>query len=900
MTFRAARATFALLVGAGLMLTLAPAATASGAHGGSLGLTSPSGVSPGSALLPSALQAPWAARAGYSAAYASEVPGAGLAPGNLAVSLQLWPSTATFFKTPDPGARGLTVNTLADRYGLSPTAYAALESYFTTRGLSVVHAWPDRLALTVSGPAGSVGSAFGTRVLQGAFDGRTVTFPATVPTLPAPFASEVASVSGLTYGFSKFTIPYAPASVPATFGARHPLVGPTRSTDFVTPSAARLIYDLSGLYNVSGSPRYANGTGIALLLWGWGYDPADIQAFFGSYYPAQFPSIRFSDVPVDGAPAASAAALNDPSMAPLELTLDLEWAGSMAPGATLYAVHAPDGPANNNYSPTDAALEDALNTAVNGLSAVTAVSMSFGTPDGSDASFQAAFSLQFAKAANRGITLLAASGDNAGDAKTTCTGGPSAQFPAASPDVLAVGGTAPLLSENPLGQIDGLSSEPAWNDSGGGYSTTYPAPSWQLVGSAAQPIGAHGFRGIPDVAGASNRNFFFYGGQTRAGQGTSFSTPLWAGLVAEMDAISGDRLGFVSPRAYVLGAAEANGTAGPGLVDITSGGNCLGPAVAGWDQVTGWGSPRAKTLYLDLVSTFVNVSLVATPSPLLPGGTLTVTVRVLNLTSGRPISVLPVQFSLAAVNGYTGPCGGSLATAAASTNGSGYAVANLGLPDCYFGSHASVSAVVETNGFFGGNTTNVAVNLESLAGFLAALHVYPYNVIGFAIILLVAIGIAYGIGEYRHKRARARAARARAAVIRTAPPPPRAAPVARPAPVRTLERLAPRVGAPTPAASRGAGASVSASASETFPSISPPPLPPSSPVGSIDDTDVEPEASADPTAPVTIPDHVLDPPAPPPGLDLAHGTFACPVCHAVLPEGASVCPNCGSSLDGGT
>ncbi|MCI4350295.1 MAG: S53 family peptidase [Thermoplasmata archaeon] len=901
MKLRALRPALVILLAAATIANSAPFALAAGPHERARGVSSPSAMSPDAAAIPAALLSPWAARAGYSPAYAAEVAGAGPASGNLTVSLQLWPSTTSFFRTPAPGAPGLSVGSLADRYGLSPAAYSSLVAYFTHRGLAVLHAWPDRLGLTVSGPAAAMGTAFGTQVLQGSFEGRTVTFPASVPTLPGPFATEVAAVSGLTYGFSRFTIPFATAALPAGFGVHPAITTPSRSTDFVTPAGARLVYDLNGLYNVSGTPKYATGIGIALLLWGWGYDPADIQGFFGTYYPSQFPAVQYSDVAVDGAPAASAQALNDPSNAPLELTLDIEWAGSMAPGANLYAVHGPDGPANNNYSPTDATLEDALNTAVNGLSGVRAISMSFGTPDSSDASFQAAFSLQFAKAANRGITLLAASGDNAGDAKTSCTGGPSPQFPAASPDVLAVGGTAPILTADPLGQVTGLSSEPAWNDSGGGYSATYPAPSWQLVGSAAGPIGAHGFRGIPDVAGPSNRNFFYYGGQARAGQGTSFATPMWAGLVTEMDAVSGDKLGFVSPRVYVLGAAEANGTAGAGLVDITSGANCLGNAVTGWDQVTGWGSPRAKTLYLDLVSTFVNVSLVATPAPVLPGGALTVTVLVLNLTSGRPISTLPVQFALAASNGYTGPCGGSLATAVAPTNASGFAVATLGLPGCYFGSHATVSALVQTNGFFGSNSTSVAVNLESLAGFLAALHVYPYNVIGFVIILLVAVGIAYAIGEFRHKRARARATRARAAA---APPVRRAAPPAvRPAPPKPAA-VVPLASKPAPSSSispmtaTGAGTTPgplggsSSTMADPIPTSVPPPDPP--PLS--EETDVEPDLPTDDPVPSTVPDHVLDPSGPAPAPLPSSGAFACPVCHAIHPVGTSICSVCGTAL----
>ncbi|HZY70820.1 MAG TPA: protease pro-enzyme activation domain-containing protein [Thermoplasmata archaeon] len=852
---------------------------------------SPAGAHPspptvsGTGALPAALRAPWALRAGYSAAFPAETLDPVAASGTVSVHLELMPKDVSMFLARSAPSSRLSLGEIADRYGATPSDYSALGRYFTTFGLSVGPSSPDRLSLSVSGTAPEMGRAFSTTLEAGTYDGRAVQFPESTPSLPAPLAAEVSSVTGLSSGFSRFTIPYAPAPAalpPETI----PAVVPSRSSAFATPSAVRLGYDLNGLYNASGSARYPTGYGIALLLWGWGYDPSDLNTFFGTYYPSQFPVPNVTAIPVDGAPRPSANAVNDPSQAPLELTLDLEWAASTAPGASLYAVYAPDGQMQNNYSPTDVTMEDALSTAVRGnyTPAIDAISMSFGTPDGSDAAFQAAFTSLFAEAGSRGITLLSASGDNGGTSKASCGGTTDPQFPAASPYVIAVGGTAPIFAVDALGQVTGIQSEPAWNLSGGGYSVTYTAPSWQLVGSARAPIAADGFRGIPDVSGPAGRDFVYFGGASRAGMGTSFASPIWAGLVVSMDAAQGRAVGFVTDRLYAVGAAESNGTTANGIVDITSGANCLGPAGSGWDTATGWGSPRAATLYLDLVSTYVNVTLSVSPSSVLPGGQVTAMVAVANATSGGGIGGLPVQVSLAASAGYAGPCGGALATTTLTTNASGGGSTTLSVPSCYFGSHAQVTAVVESNGYFGQTTTSVNVNLDSLAGFLAALRVFPYNVIGFALIIGAAVGIAYWVGR-RRPQARPGPAYPPRSANSAAPPARSPSSAPRPSPAASTVRAVPVSDRPS---------SIPAASASDW-SRYRPPAPASAPsrTSTEEPMDVEPELGDRAPGPAVVPDHVLDPPAAPSPLEGGSAPNGCATCGHPIPSGATVCPGCG-------
>jgi kumamolisin len=684
------------------------------------------------------------ASTGYSPTLLQHLSNPTVSIGSSTVVVTFRPSDPRLFDAPVSGARALTVAQIGGEFGLSPSAYGAAEQYFLSQGLRIEHSGEDRLSITVEGPADAIDRAFSTTLVEGSYEGRAVSLPARAPALPATLESEVAGVTGLSSGFDQFTLPLQTAG---TSGATVPSQG---SNDLVTPSVARQIYSASTLYNASGTSHFATGENIVLLLWGDGYNPTDLSTFYSRYYPAgQFPAITLDSDPIDGAPAPSPQAVDDPSGAPEELTLDLEWSGSLAPGATLTAVYAPDGPSSDSYSPTDASMADALHAAVTGVPGVDAISMSFGTAESTASGLEAAWTTDLAEAAQEQITLLAATGDTGGDTSVTggCSGTVQADYPATDPGVIAVGGTDPILARNVVGTVTGISSESAWADSGGGFSSDFAAPSWQLVGSAASPIhAAGGFRGTPDVSASAADNFVYYDGQQQTGAGTSFATPLWAGLVAEMDALHGSPLGFLTPRLYYVGASEPNRTVANGLVDVTTGSNCLGPATRGWDTSTGWGSPRALLLYADLTSTFVNLSVDATPSPVGPGGTLTVVAHLANSSTGGAIAGVTVVATVTADTTF-GPCVGTFGSSAATTNKTGDISVPISIPACYLGTRAVVSVAVRSSGLFGSNQTTVGVNLLGFLGFLGPATTYPTDLVVYVLIMAAAIALGYVLGR---------------------------------------------------------------------------------------------------------------------------------------------------------
>jgi subtilase family serine protease len=208
----------------------------------------------------------------------------------------------------------------------------------------------------------------------------------------------------------------------------------------------------------------------------------------------------------------------------------------------------------------------------------------------------------------QGITFFAASGDQGAsdftDMKSTkLAPNPTTGFLADNPWVTSVGGTS-LLSKGPNPQ------EVAWSSSGGGFSAFYPIPSYQQVLPASVRGLFKNHRGVPDVAADADPSTalanYVHGRWAMIG-GTSASTPVWAAVGAIANQLAGHPLGFINPGLYKMGTSNIYTQA---FHDITVGDNSISDgsvnvkgytAVAGWDAVTGFGSPNAAVLLPALI-----------------------------------------------------------------------------------------------------------------------------------------------------------------------------------------------------------------------------------------------------------------------------------------------------------
>jgi kumamolisin len=247
---------------------------------------------------------------------------------------------------------------------------------------------------------------------------------------------------------------------------------------------------------------------------------------------------------------------------------------------------------------TDAGFLDAIAEATHASPTPTAMSISWGqSEDQWTAQARTAMDQALADAAALGVTVTVAAGDNGSSDATTGTA-PHVDFPAASPHVLACGGTSLTLTASGT-----ISSETVWNDgtsggaTGGGVSDTFALPSWQTGAGVPVRLGtSKSGRGVPDVAGdADPRTGYqiYVDGQAQVIGGTSAVAPLWAGLVARLAQAKGAKLGLLAPTLY---SGAHTGKATTGLRDITSGSNGGYSAHAGWDACTGLGTPNGTAL----------------------------------------------------------------------------------------------------------------------------------------------------------------------------------------------------------------------------------------------------------------------------------------------------------------
>ncbi len=213
-----------------------------------------------------------------------------------------------------------------------------------------------------------------------------------------------------------------------------------------------------------------------------------------------------------------------------------------------------------------------------------------------DPAYAAAVEVLLQKMGARGVSMLHASGDGgvSGTQSANCkTFVPT--WPASSPSITSVGST-----DTSFAKASGFS--------GGGFSNVYRPASYQAGATQgylrsgdkgippARYYNSSG-RGIPDVSAVGENFMIVSGGNTMGVDGTSCSTPTFAGIVALLNdarVAAGKRgLGFLNHLLYAHPEAFTDITAGSNPGCGTEG----FPAIKGWDPVTGLGTPVWPALY---------------------------------------------------------------------------------------------------------------------------------------------------------------------------------------------------------------------------------------------------------------------------------------------------------------
>jgi MBG domain len=401
-----------------------------------------------------------------------------------------------------------------------------------------------------------------------------------------------------------------------------------------------------------GTTVAGDGTGQTIAIVEEGVDPtvgADLTTFdqfFGIPAPPSFQIVDQNGVTTQNPDIVA------------EASLDVEWAHAVAPGASIVVYNAA-------YDPNDLATSfENLFTAMkqaSELPGVSVVTLSYG--GGESASLdENSIDSDFTTS---GVTFLAASGDTGifgnGTPNQVVT-----DYPAASPNIVAVGGTSIVIDSAGDYPGTGTSGEVAWGDGlksyspsykggegggGGGLSAVESEPAWQRK-AVPTSIDSTGSRALPDVSmdsgsaqeydvftstlGASANSALAVGWLGDAG--TSAASPIWAGLIAIADQgralaggtpLTGDTQTL--PALYSLPSADFH--------DILYGNNG-DPAGPGYDLATGLGTPVANLLVPDLAGYQLasQISIKTEPPPsVVAGAAFGLTVQVQD-RMGNPVT----------------------------------------------------------------------------------------------------------------------------------------------------------------------------------------------------------------------------------------------------------------------
>jgi subtilase family serine protease len=475
-------------------------------------------------------------------------------------------------------------------YSPSTAAVNAVSSWARSDGLSVASVAPSRLYVEVTGTMKQAEKLVGTSLDVYRYQGQNLNEPVASYRVPASLARTVAGIVDLdssgTMAKPADTLPGPPPA--ARYGVQpcSQYYGQKEATTMPKAYGKTWPYTICGY----GAKQYESAFGLSSSI-AKGINGNSVTVAIVDAYAA--PTIR-SDANEwshqNGIPAFSGSQFTQDTPKPNgynlerecgpqgwygEETLDVESVHAMAPGANIVFVGA-----ENCAGGLNRAWASVID---NHLASVETDSWLFG-PEAIVSTGQINFFNEFLlEAANTGVTVQFSSGDG-GDQATSY--GKSVNFPASDPWATGVGGTSTEIGANGqivfqtgwsnyYSQLTGDTWTPAppgvfSSGAGGGTSIDFTQPFYQvgLVPIAiSEYYGNTPMRAVPDISMPADPNTGLRIGETqvypdgthygtyRLG-GTSLSSPLFAGVLADAIQYTGSAVGFINPLLY-----KASGTA---------------------------------------------------------------------------------------------------------------------------------------------------------------------------------------------------------------------------------------------------------------------------------------------------------------------------------------------------
>jgi subtilase family serine protease len=540
--------------------------------------------------------------------------------------------------------RYLTPAQFASRFGATAAQVRAVRDSLGARGLTPGPTSSGSLSIPVIATAAQLQRAFSISLRELSLPGRrTAVAASAVAAFDAGGAGAVQSVLGLDTASEAHPLLLRPSLSPSAPAIARPRVvtgGPQPCAQALTAASGQSAYtadQIASAYGFSGLYGAGDqGAGVTIAIYELEPDaPSDIAAYQACYGT----HATVSYIPVDGGVGTGPGSG--------EAALDIENAIGLAPAANVLVYQGP----NTGSGAPGSGPYDTFSVIIN-QDRANVISTSWGECEAMLGQADAiAENTLFQQAAAQGESIVAASGDSGSE---DCDAGgalPQTQLgvddPASQPDVTGVGGTS-------LQALGPRPSETVWSSDagpigplvepgagGGGVSSFWSMPASQLdagaavgVRSAAAGSGCSlpgGYcREVPDVSADADPStgyvIYWNGAGSVAGQpsgwqgigGTSAGAPLWAALLALVDAspaCGGAPVGYANPALY----RAATSSYANDFNDVTTGDNDYTDtndgryaATRGYDLATGLGTPNAAALTADLCADTVKL---ANPGP---------------------------------------------------------------------------------------------------------------------------------------------------------------------------------------------------------------------------------------------------------------------------------------------
>ncbi|HEY3840557.1 MAG TPA: choice-of-anchor D domain-containing protein [Bryobacteraceae bacterium] len=525
-----------------------------------------------------------------------------------------------------------------ERHGAAEDELQRVLDYLTGKGLRVVEKHAGRRRIVVEGTAAELNSAFGVTLNRYRAPERFVPRPHPREGKGRPFGDHLRVREHEYHGFvgPVHLPPDILALVTSVIGLDNRRLGLSAANGTGDPPGAGYLSPLQIARDYHFPTNHATGQTIGVFEdanSGAAYLHSDIVSFIQNLPGgATLPLPNLADIGLLGYSNNTALVTNPPTGAAFECNIDVSIAAATGLGSNINVYFTDDSDSGWDAFFDRATFPPAGDNPPSVLTAswVPYLSDDSGTVGSisNPASSVSNFHRNLRNAAARGITVFMAIGDwgsNNLEGGTGC----HVSYPNADPWVTSCGGTIlgaanptppPALDEyawsdaNLPSPFNSGPPAPIYNSTGGGVSDQFPRPPFQ-VSAGVLPISKNDGgirRGVPDVAGmVAMSGFFIKGSGGEEGYGTSAVAPLYAGLIATINAFLGRNVGFLNPTLYKYGPQICN--------DVRIGNNDSGntpdspfyTADVGWDACTGWGSINGLRLLSALAPAPIVSTLIA-------------------------------------------------------------------------------------------------------------------------------------------------------------------------------------------------------------------------------------------------------------------------------------------------